>query len=871
MNTSTITFVGRQIETNRFQEIVESTSLDLQVLYLQGGGGIGKSRLLEQLQTFCSKHEFPFTQIIDLYDTENQFVIGLTNRIANELSALYTQNDKADEQMHPFAEYFKISARAQDVRESNFNAEEARGDEQRAEEQFIIDYNDLVNRLTTHGKHPVLFLDTLDAIQDFGDVYHWLLYNLIPGINNTTVVLAGRNDLPDSIPFNLKTLRVGSFDLAEMEDYFDSRKIRSEELQSSSTLQKLHHLTEGNPLLITLVADWLLQNPREQLKSLIESETQKDVNAKKQFRQKLINNVLRLDLPEEFVTVWYMAHIYHRFDANILAWITEKPIDEASAIIASLSQFPFVKFRPNSKKYQLHDVMRDLVREYVLDQTEDINRRLRRDLSTRMIEYYDIEIAKISGVHQTHNINVLKAEQLYHHLFVNLHSGFTKFNELSEVADHIDDIPFNDLLLGSANWYYHDFSPEQAAIFDMYKGWLAKKLGKPILAQQILSNSLSTLKNYGNLIADKVASSLGHTYKELGQFDKARELYQEALILNENSKKDYMERRKVEAQILNNLGNLLRLQGLVDDAHQYSIDSLIIRLGIQDSVGLANSYFFLGLIVREFGDNNGALQYLEKAESEYLKVTSDISRRKGIANILRIRAYIYNHIREHQRAIELAMESYRILQEEIGTPSSDLADTLDILGRLIRDKAIDDYQKDQSSHESSAIIKRNNALSLAEEYIERGYRMAQKVGDQFKEAESILSYVRLFYLEGYYQKSLAWYDRGVSICREREYNLLLSYYESFAGSDYFALQDYNKAFDKFAWRAHYATRCRSMELGMTMDSIAGYLQRLEDPQLMVKYAEYLIQVWDNKPEWALEERFPQIIKLCKDIKRLASL
>ena len=872
MSMSASTFIGRESEIRVFKAIIRSKRSDIDVLYLQGEGGIGKTKLLEQLQTLCSARRFPCTQIIDFYDTDNQTVIGLMNRIAADVSTSILGLSENNPVSLPFALYQDASARARGARESNIDSDQARGFEQKAGEQFLLDYNQIAEQLVARNKRIVLFFDTLDAIQEFRDVTRWFLYTLIPSIKNTIVVFAGRYDLPKATPFTPLIRNVERFSLAETKEYFRSRNIYSKELQASSNRRRIYALTDGNPLFTTLVADWLLDYPDRHLGELLGRGSRINEEEKRRFRQQLIVGVISLDRPAEYEAVWYMSHIYHRFNAEILAWITDRPLDKAAAIIKNLSQLPFVKYRSQSRSYQLHDVMRDLVRGYVMDQLEDVDKKLRQGLSNRMITYYDNEIANLSAVSNLHDIHVMKAEQLYHYFYTDLNDGFARFNQLAKEADDLEDIPFSDLLLANSSWYYEYFVPEQAAVHDVYKGWLAKRLGRPLEAEEILRKNLEILIDKKNPLVDVVASSLGHTYKELGQFGDARRMYEQALELNEQSTKEPQERVKAEAQILNNLGNLLRLQGLVHEAHQYSISSLMLRQRLKDSVGLANSYYILGLILREFGDDSGALRYLDRAESEYSNLPSEISRQKGLANIIRIRAYICNEVRDHEKAVQLAKESFYILSEKIGTPSTDLADALDILGRLIRDKAADDYQRERDGNEKAALARRNKAFQEAEDYIERGYRMAQKVEDKFKEAESILSYVRLFYLRGDYRTSLDWYKKGISICQPRKYYLLLSYFELFAGSNYFALGKYNKAFEKFARRALHASRCRAMELGMTMDSLAGYLERLEDPKLISKYANYLMHVWrTEQPDWPLEQHFPQILELCEDIKKLASL
>ena len=864
MNMSTSTFVGRETETKTFQGILDKKIPKSGILYLQGDGGLGKTRLLERFQDICLDLGTPFTQIIDFHDTSNQLVLGVMDRIDKELSNRAFFPDMKETPFQPFVRFRKLYDQVKKTGELSPDPEKSRYDKQKTEDQFIADYNQMTDWFAINGKRPVLFFDTFEVVQDFGDVNRWFLRRFIPAVRNTIIVFAGRNKLQEDVPFTLTDLEIGCFSVADTKEYFRNRNILIPELPSK--LQQLHALTEGNPLLITLVADWAIGHPSQVLAQLLGQEGTVDTKGKERFRQRLIGDVLRLDLPDEYEAVWYMAHIFHRFNVDILAVITGKAPDEAAAVIANLSQFPFVKYRPQSRSYQLQDVMRELVRKHVLDEVEDTDGHLRRDLSESMIKYYDREISLQSNA-QRYEANVMRVEQLYHYFYVSREDGFALFEKLSKDADDEDDIAFGSLLLSNAREYYNSLAPDQQVIFDMYEGWLTKRIGKPSVAEPILRKCLDFLKRSNHLVADLVASSLGHTYKELGRFSDARQMYLEALSLNNHSAKDPRERKKAGAQILNNLGNLCRLQGKVHEAHRYCMESLILRLQLRESEGLAHSYYVLGLVLREFGDNTGAMRFLARAETEYSRL-SEWKRQKGLANVMRARAYIYNHVREHEKAIELAKESYRILAEEIGIPSPDLADALDILGRLIRDKAVDDYQQNRNMNEETALIQRDKDLRRAEDYIEQAYRMAQQVGDRFKEAESVLSFVRLFNVRGEYQRSLEWYARGMDISRPRDYYLLLCYFESIAGSDHFALGNYDQAFERFAWRTLFATQCREMELGMTMDSIGTYLERLKEPQLMAKYADYLVQVWNSQPEWGLQHSFPQIINLCTEIKGL---
>jgi tetratricopeptide (TPR) repeat protein len=342
------------------------------------------------------------------------------------------------------------------------------------------------------------------------------------------------------------------------------------------------------------------------------------------------------------------------------------------------------------------------------------------------------------------------------------------------------------------------------------------------------------------------------------------------------------------AMILNNQGNIYRLQGNVDKAHEKCMVGLMLRRKLERASakppttvvrGIARSCYVLGLILREFGDNSGALRYFQEAEERYRQLDDQ----HGVANVLRWRAYIFSHVENYNYAIALAEESLQKLEQ--GVKSADLADTQDILGRIYRDSAMHDFRLavEQDQVDQEAIERRNRDLELAEQFIRMGYDTATAVGDKYKEAESILSYVRLHYEREEYVETLKRYDEGMAICRKHEYNLLMSYYEFYAGRTHYmmakASQDdaqkmehYRHSFRHFAWRAAYASRCRAMELGMTLDSIGTHLTRLEDPELIVHFADYLMTLWEGEHSelraYRLRERYTPLVELCEEIKRL---
>ncbi len=419
--------------------------------------------------------------------------------------------------------------------------------------------------------------------------------------------------------------------------------------------------------------------------------------------------------------------------------------------------------------------MRDLVRIYVLDQIEDRDGYLRRDLSQRMLLYYDQRIATEKRTDTTNGAKMFQAEQLYHRLYLDLAEGFEHFDTEYQAADKQGDVALCDLLLVSARPFVTALPARQRLMATVYGAWLDIQIGHFEQAETTLRPALEQLKSLNHPSVDRVANSLGFVYRQQGRYTEALALYDEALIANQNSDKPERECDRDGAMILNNIGNIYRLQGRVDEAHRYSLRSLALRQLWGDPLDLANSYYVLGLILREFGDNTGALRYFDNAEALFSQPSLGNSGRKGVANVIRQRAYIYGHLNEYGKAIELANESRRILEREVGGKLVDLADAFDILGRLYRDRAVYEESREtvvQVGHEA-----RERDFRLAEEYAERGYALARETGDRFKEAESILSYVRLCSVRKDYEQALNWYKRGVELCEPFAYYLLLSYLE----------------------------------------------------------------------------------------------
>ena len=119
---------------------------------------------------------------------------------------------------------------------------------------------------------------------------------------------------------------------------------------------------------------------------------------------------------------------------------------------------------------------------------------------------------------------------------------------------------------------------------------------------------------YGNYHC-KVAESynnLGGVYQDLGQYNKAKEYHEKALIIK---KEIFREEHNQVAASYNNLGSVYQALGQYNEAREYHEKALIIRKNIfreeHDHVG--TSYNNLGNVYYALGQYNEAKKFLEKA------------------------------------------------------------------------------------------------------------------------------------------------------------------------------------------------------------------------------------------------------------------
>lgn len=362
-------FVGRESEINLIKNAIESDKA-LQVISIQGAGGVGKTSLLRNIQeSFRYSEEYLITDIIDFFEISTHTQIGFCNEIIRQISFHLPEFDGC------FKEYKEIKKKQDELVHSEAPSKKIEEIRKKTKESFWNNYNKISNL-----KRIVLPIDTFEIVQSFmGEI----VAEIISGFKNTVVIVAGRKnkdwyedvirhiDRRCVIPYELS-----DFTFEETQELFT--RTQAGQKISKEEINKLHILSRGRPVLLTTVLD-LRQHysiPANALSHTSASYKLADLAKKnetelypirKQFEKEIIDYFYNEISSPHFQAISYMAIGYKLFKADTLALLIEINYKEAVTILEELKEWNFIKYDHETQRFQLHDLFRDMVIEYFWD------------------------------------------------------------------------------------------------------------------------------------------------------------------------------------------------------------------------------------------------------------------------------------------------------------------------------------------------------------------------------------------------------------------------------------------------------------------------------------------------------------------------
>ncbi len=734
-----LVFVGRQRELEAFRQLVTNKENGAWIAYLVGHGGLGKSKLLEEMwQTYCQMcfpdlPDLPI-RLIDLYEMNCRRVTGVQHRIAQLLGEAHFQR-----YIDAFAEYARL--RSGTLPDSVAGWEHLSVKHEDMHKAFIADL-----RLLPQSQPTVLMFDSVEASRDT-DVWHWLLHSFLPAIRdlNLVLVLASR---PGGLDFGDLQGRVTQLEVKELalEDtlqYFIERGLG----QHRSLVDRVHEKTGGHPILVALTCD-LLEKKGLPLENLLAAK-------EKDFALVLTNAFLQIDACENRL-VSLMALARYRFNAGMLIFLEKMDPQQAEATIDGISDYvSFTKFRPDTYTCVLHDVIRDAVLQ--LRWTKEDQRRL---ANQRIIAYYEsqIEQLRIGGrrdgrVAIESDIQLLEAEKLFYELDVDLEQGLDSFRKRFLEAMKSYQLGFGELLrLAAAEYlvvafsediflkfgrlltetvedYRKTFLPDRRLdeidfmsaelVFEQGHYDLADRLVQEILAR---SNLTAWVESSSWLMRARVA-------QQQGDFLSAESYCRRSLWLTEGKE----EFDRLTAPVFDILGYVHRAHGEWEKAVWYYRRNMQIRERIEDQRGLANTQNNLAYVYLLQGQPQDALKLAESALTIREKLVAEgTGNRFELGLSYNTRGMIQWDL-GHRTEADVDFKRAEVLFEEIG---SQRGQALVYLNYGLRERHLRHFEQAVDYFQRSAAIfrERGDKANLAEVLNEEG--MSYLDFGHWQEAES---------------------------------------------------------------------------------------------------------------------------------------
>jgi tetratricopeptide (TPR) repeat protein len=323
---------------------------------------------------------------------------------------------------------------------------------------------------------------------------------------------------------------------------------------------------------------------------------------------------------------WRMLGVFpETFDGAAAAavWSVEK--NSAEDRLGVLTQYSMLEWNEKTRRYRLHDLMRDFARQKLAD-------KKRYEASLR---------------HADHYVEVLRdANNLYKKGGDSLMSGLALF-----------DLEWGNIEAGQA-WAVENGENDDAAadMCSSYPGAGAHCLGlrqHPRERIRWLEAGLAAARRLGDRAAEgRHLGNLGNACQSLGEYRRAIEYYEHRLQIEIGD-------RRGESSALGGLGNAYHLLGEYRRAIEYHQQHLQIAGEIGDRQGEGNALGNLGVAYESLGEYRRAIEY----HQQHLQIAGEIGDRLGEGTALGNLGVAYENLGEARRAIEYHERHLRIACE----------------------------------------------------------------------------------------------------------------------------------------------------------------------------------------------------------------
>ncbi len=873
-------FIGHEREIQFFENWLADTSPNAPwILFMHDAllspeekGGVGKTWLLRKFATIVEQHEGVAVVMVDFFNVADRNSAEIARRVADGVHKVYPDwNPKAFDKA--FIEYREANRRNQNLNEPLA----------RLYDTLTSDLDALEEQLATEKKCLIIFFDTFELIEQYPVVATLNPKQSFPDtydFKNIGFVIAGRNG-PNWKQANwrgreqqVQDIPIAPFTLEETVVFFNENRRFPQPIQADSQQAKdLYGLTQGRPILVGLVTD-VLNYRIITLERLLST-------APLNFEEHIVAKVNELENPVNWV-IFFMAHIYHRFNQEMLSWIFEHVIG-AQNLIEDVDQknlwdkvldLSFVRRAQAGENVTLHDEMRRLVNKYNWPAHEQQRKNYRQELSSSIVAYYDRIIADevSSRVRQTYTV-----EQLYHRLFINWDAGIEFFQKAFSRAISTRQNAYARSLLQEVRTFPHTPSTEQEYTLRLNEAdlsrreesyhralqqyrdlelladtrWFAAHEGQIIygisncqLEMSRLNEAMSSfqraLKIYTDLNDQSrigiILARLGFIHRRLGELDKAAEYYERSMAIHKQ-----LGNLGSYAAALSDRSNVYRLQGKYEEALRKSTIALQIRQrefakassGLSE-IGVGQSLGSIGHIYLKIGDLPQAQKFFEDAFEIYTRNRY----KKGRAIISNRFGQIAVEKSEFDEAMNWFEKGYRAA---LGIDAESEINSLNKQGTVY--------------------IQRGNiaeAIPLFEQARER----AKAIPDFYQQVESLVDLADAFEKLGQIERAEQMLQEAEEIAKPYKYDFLLGRIESIRAERAYIACNYQDAFQHFGQYCYDMARFNPVEYEKAVRRTTEQLLKMTGEEFTSRWGQ-LYTFWQALN---LKEEHSHMLYALEDIK-----
>ena len=406
--------VGRTDLIAKITKVLQRPGHNPQAVMLTGLGGMGKTRLINQILQDAAKLADKQILLAAPINVDAAHIVNHTrNGLAESLYRVLT----------PPAERFSGYLREHRILERMWLAGEVGGVNEQLECELAAFSDDM--KSLASKQRVVLALDTAErlvygvpgkyqAMLDVADSWEWLL-EALPQWGNVVLLLAGRPGASPLLPHlkqalgdRVEEIEVGPFSFEESQGYFEAvaQAAVIEEPAVATRLRSLtpdmrhliHIYAGGKPILLALLADILISAEPGRLPGLLltplaeaKEKTPAELDAIRELMEKELITRLR-ETPSIGDTILALGRLPKGADSNLLSSILGVNENGARRLLEEVQRYSFVKVRPSDDRVFLHDEMYALLQRQAYSDPGDAPEAERVGLA--VLGYYREQLRK---------------------------------------------------------------------------------------------------------------------------------------------------------------------------------------------------------------------------------------------------------------------------------------------------------------------------------------------------------------------------------------------------------------------------------------------------------------------------------------------